>query len=149
MTGFYRKALALGTAAAIAATATSAFAGPTGSFGTQLKKAVPSATSDVRLRRGAAIAAGVIGAVGVAAAVSAANNANYGYGYGYGPYGYYGDGYYANASYGGGYYDGPYYGGGYAGYAYGGYGYGPGPSVGYRAYSPACSNASMPERGNC
>jgi hypothetical protein len=140
MTGFYRKALALGTAAAIAATASSALAGPTGPFGTQVKKAVPSATTDVRVRRGAAIAAGVIGAAGVAIAVGAANNANYGYG----PYGYYDGGYYGDAYYGGGYYDGPYYGGGYA---YGGYQ--PGPYVGYRTYAPGCNNSSMPERSTC
>src|ERR1700674_6095840 len=86
MTRFSHKALALGTAVAIA-TASSAFAGPIGPAGTQVKQAVPSAATDVRIRRGAAIAAGV--AIGVGAAAIAASSYNYGYGYGYAqPYGY-------------------------------------------------------------
>ena len=62
MTRFSHMALVLGTAAAIA-TASSAFAGPIGPAGTQVKQAVPAGATDARFRRGAAIAAGV--AIGV------------------------------------------------------------------------------------
>jgi hypothetical protein len=126
MTHFSRMALALGTAAAIA-TASSAFAGPIGPAGTQVKQAVPAGATDARFRRGAAIAAGV--AIGVGAAAIAANS-NYGYGYGYAePYGY---------EYG-------YEDGGYASYGYApsyGYGYG----GGYNGY---CQNNAAPERSTC
>jgi hypothetical protein len=132
MPRFSRKALALGTAAAIA-TASSAFAGPIGPSGTQVKQAVPSAATDVRIRRGAAIAAGV--AIGVGAAAIAASSYNYGYGYaqpyGYAePYGYEGD-------------YGPYQGGYAPSY---GYGYGYGPPRGYNGY---CQNSGSPERSTC
>lgn len=128
MTRFSRTALALGTAAAIA-TASSAFAGPIGPSGAQVKQAVPAGATDVRIRRGAAIAAGV--AIGIGAAAIAANS-NYGYGgYGYGyaePYGY-DDGGYAT------------------------YGYGPSYGYGYR-YAPAgyngyCQQNAAPERSTC
>lgn len=127
MTRFSHMALALGTAAAIA-TASSAFAGPIGPAGTQVKQAVPAGATDARFRRGAAIAAGV--AIGVGAAAIAANSnygyGNYGYGYGYAePYGYEDGGY---ASY------------GYApsyGYGYGG---------GYNGY---CQRNAAPERSTC
>src|ERR1700730_5174724 len=124
MTRFSHVALALGTAAAIA-TASSAFAGPIGPAGTQVKQAVPAGATDARFRRGAAIAAGV--AIGVGAAAIAANS-YYGYGYGYAePYGY-------------GYEDGAYASYGYApsyGYGYGG---------GYNGY---CQNNAVPERSTC
>jgi hypothetical protein len=131
MTRFSRKALALGTAVAIA-TASSAFAGPIGPAGTQVKQAVPSAVTDVRIRRGAAIAAGV--AIGVGAAAIAASSYNYGYGYGYAqPYGY-------AEPYG--------YDSGYGPYSQGGYapGYGYGSPWGYSGY---CQNSGSPERSTC
>jgi hypothetical protein len=126
MTRFSRVALALGTAAAIA-TASSAFAGPIGPSGAQVKQAVPAAGTDVRFRRGAAIAAGV--AIGVGAAAIAANS-NYGYGYAQ-PYGY-AEPYGYDSGYG------PYYQGGY------------GPAYGYGSwgYTAPCENSPAPERGN-
>jgi hypothetical protein len=128
MTRFSRTALALGTAAAIV-TASSAFAGPIGPAGTQVKQAVPSTVNEVRIRRGAAIAAGV--AIGVGAAAIAANSYNYGYGYGYAePYGY------AQP------YDGPYYEEGYAPTP--GYGYGP-----TWGYGGGCTSSNLPERNTC
>ena len=131
MTRFSHMALALGTAAAIA-TASSAFAGPIGPAGTQVKQAVPAGATDARFRRGAAIAAGV--AIGVGAAAIAANS-NYGYGYGYAePYGY-DDGGYATYGYGPNYGYGPSY----------GYGYGYAPA-GYNGY---CQQNATPERSTC
>ncbi len=128
MTRLYHKALALGTAAAIL-TASAAIAGPIGPAGTQVKQAVPSAITDVRTRRGAAIAAGAV--IGLSAAAIAANSYNYGYGYGYEePYGY-------------GYSD-PY------GDPYGPYssGYAPAYGYGYQGYTGRCESQPSPERGN-
>ena len=126
MTHTFRKTLAVGTALAIAVTAsTTVQAVPLGAMGTQIKQAVPKETTDARFRRGAAVAAGVgLGFLGAAAALS------------------------ANQYYYGGYYD--------SGYAYPGYYYGEPeyaePGYGPTYYYPApsyCRGSGYPERQAC
>lgn len=127
MTRFSRMAFALGTVAAMA-TASSAFAGPIGPSGSQVKQAVPAGATDVRMRRGEAVAAGV--AIGIGAAAIAANS-GYGYGYGYEPSGYYESGY-GYGPYENGYGPQPY------GYGYGSWG-----------YNSPCGVNSNPDRNVC